>query len=571
MTGARVACPGQARGGMLLNVGMLRYHHRYREIAGVVSRHGLWWLVQQFGLDRVPVLGRLGFRRGRDSEVSQAQHLRLALEELGPTFIKLGQILSMRDDLLPPEYIEELGRLREHAPPVGADAIVVAIEEELELGIDQLFETFDRVPLASASIGQVHAATLPGGRRVVVKVQKPGVPERINEDLQVFHQLASFAHRHSPLAEQYDLIDLADEFSWTLRNELDYLREGRNADAFRDDFAESCDIIIPEVIWDLTTARVLTLERIDGLRINDIAGLDAAGIDRPALAERAARIILDEVFVHRFFHADPHPGNFAVQPDGRIAAYDFGMVGRLSARTSRQLLSLLWATTHEDSDRIIDAAIGLDIIRGRFDRQTLSRDIERLIDRYQHISVGEIDLEVVFRDITTLIRQHRLRLPGDLALLMKTLSMHQASALRLDPAFTPLRVAQPYARRAVLDRYQPTVLGSRLITGAEDAFELLIEAPRRLDRLINILESGNFETSMRLVDAERYVRDLQALVNRLVVAWLVGTSLISLSVLLAIYRPSGVDTWLGPLFWIGAAVTVAAGGILVLILLRRRP
>ncbi|HBY45644.1 MAG TPA: 2-polyprenylphenol hydroxylase, partial [Chloroflexi bacterium] len=269
-----------------MSVSMLRYHHRYREIAGVVSHHGLWWLIQQFGLDRVPVLGRLGFRRGRENGVSQAQHLRLALEELGPTFIKLGQILSMRDDLLPPEYIEELILLRENAPPVDADAIVAVITEELELEIEQLYETFDRVPLASASIGQVHAATLSGGRQVVVKVQKPGVPEQINEDLQVFQQLAAFAQRHSPLAEQYDLVDLAEEFSWTLRNELDYLREGRNADTFRADFANSRDVIIPEVLWDLTTTRVLTMERIDGLRINDLAALDAAGIDRKELAGR---------------------------------------------------------------------------------------------------------------------------------------------------------------------------------------------------------------------------------------------------------------------------------------------
>lgn len=571
MTGARVVGRWLTRKGVRLSVGMLRYHHRYREIAGVISRHGLWWLVQQFGLDRVPVLGRLGFRGGRENGVSQAQHLRLALEELGPTFIKLGQILSMRDDLLPPDYIRELSMLREHVPPVDADAIIAVIEQELAAPIEELYETFDRVPLASASIGQVHGATLRGGRQVVVKIQKPGVPERINEDLQVFHQLASFAQRHSPLAEQYDLVDLADEFSWTLSNELDYLREGRNADAFRSDFAESVDIVVPEVFWDLTTGRVLTMERIDGLRINDLAGLDAAGIDRPALAQRAARIILDEVFLHRFFHADPHPGNFAVQPDGRIAAYDFGMVGRLSARTSRHLLAMLWATTRDDPDRIIDAAIGLDIIRGRFDRQALTRDIERLIDRYERMSVGEVDLEGVFRDITGLIREHRMRLPGDLALLLKTLSMHQATAQRLDPAFTPLHVAAPYARRAVVERYRPSLLGARMLTGADDALELLLEAPRRLDRLINSLESGNFETSMRIVEADNYVRSFEALVNRLVVAWLVGTSLISLSVLLAIYRPGGVEAWLGPLFWIGAAVTVAAGGILVLIVLRRRP
>ncbi|MCO5176748.1 MAG: AarF/UbiB family protein, partial [Thermomicrobiales bacterium] len=369
----------------------MRYHHRYREIAGVVSRHGLWWLVQQFGLDRVPVLGRLGFRGGRDGGVSQAEHLRLALEELGPTFIKLGQILSTRDDLLPPEYVNQLSKLRENAPPVEADAIIAVIERELDGQIGDIFATFERVPVGTASIGQVHGATLPDGRAVVVKVQKPGVLERINEDLHVFHQLASFAQRHSPLAEQYDLVDLAEEFSWTLRNELDYLREGRNADAFREDFAESNDLVIPEIHWDLTTNRVLTMERIEGLRIDNLAALDSAGIDRPALARRAAGIILDEVFVHRFFHADPHPGNFAVFNDGRIAAYDFGMVGRLSARNSRLLLSLLWATTREDADRIIDAATGLGIIQGRFDRHALTRDIERLIDRYQRMPVGEID------------------------------------------------------------------------------------------------------------------------------------------------------------------------------------
>ncbi|MCC6935893.1 MAG: AarF/ABC1/UbiB kinase family protein, partial [Thermomicrobiales bacterium] len=279
----------------------------------------------------------------------------------------------------------------------------------------------------------------------------------------------------------------------------------------------------------------------------------------------------DEVFLHRFFHADPHPGNFAVFNDGRIAAYDFGMVGRLSKRNSRLLLSMLWAVTREDADRIIDAATGLGIIQGRFDRHTLTRDIERLIDRYQRMPVGEIDLEVVIRDVTTLIRMHKLRLPGDLALLLKTLSMHQATAIRLDPSFTPLEIAAPYARRAVLERYEPRELSTRLLTGAEDAFELLVDAPRKLDRLINILESGNFETAIRVVEAERFARELQSLVNRLVVAWLVGTSLISLSVLLAIYRPSGLEAWLGPLFWIGASVTVAAGGILVLILMRRRP
>jgi ubiquinone biosynthesis protein len=518
----------------------------------------------------VPVLGRLGFRRGAENGVSQAQHLRLALEELGPTFIKLGQILSTRDDLLPPDYIVELSRLREHAPPVPSDEVIAVVESELEAPVGDLFAAFEREPLATASIGQVHAAMLHDGQQVVVKVQKPGVPEQIEEDLQILRQLAQFAQRHSPLAEYYDLVDLADEFSWTLRNELDYLREGRNADRFRTMFADNEDVVIPVVYWDLSAGRVLTLERVEGLRIDDLAGLDAAGIDRPALARRASRVILDEVFVHHFFHADPHPGNFAVLPGGKIAAYDFGMVGKLGDRQARMLLTTLLATTRGDVDRIIDAAVALDVIRGRFDRPALARDIERLLDRYAANSIKDLEFERIIRDVMDVIREHRMRLPADLALLLKTLGMHQATARRLDPDFTPIEIAAPYAKRAVLDRYRPSAWSTRMALSAEDAFDLLLDAPQRVDRLIGVLESGNFETSMRIIDWDRMLRELQMLVNRLVVAWLVGTSLISLSVLLAIYRPNWIEGWLGPLFWLGATVTVIAGGILALLVVRRR-
>jgi ubiquinone biosynthesis protein len=526
--------------------------------------------VGQFGLDQVPVLGRLGFRRRAQEPISQPRHLRLALEELGTTFIKLGQILSTRDDLLPPEYIAELSLLREHVAPVPVTEVIAVVEEDLGAPLDELFAEFMRVPLATASIGQVHAATLLTGEAVVVKVQRLGVPEQVEEDLAILRQLASLAQRHAPLAEHYDLVGLTEEFAFTLRNELDYVREGRNADRFRHGFAVSADVVIPRVFWERTTTRVLTLERIDGLRIDQIEALDAAGIDRPALARRAARIVLDEVFVQRFFHADPHPGNFAVLPDGRIAAYDFGMVGQLSPRTSRALLALLRAGVAEDSDRVIDAAIDLDIVQGQLDRPAFARDVGRLIDRYKTIRVDEINVQLAIRDITTLIRTHRLRLPADLALLLKTLAMHEFSARKLDPSFAPIEVAAPYAQRAFVERYRPSAWLSRLAASSDDAFELLLEGPQRVDRLLSLIERGNIQTSMRLADWEKMLAQMQALVNRLVIAWLVGASLISLSVLLAIYRPGWIETWLGPLFWIGAALTVAAGGFLALFVLRRR-
>jgi ubiquinone biosynthesis protein len=277
------------------------------------------------------------------------------------------------------------------------------------------------------------------------------------------------------------------------------------------------------------------------------------------------------VFVQRFFHADPHPGNFAVLPDGRVVAYDFGMIGQLSARTSRSLLSLLRAVSGEDVDRVIDAAIDLDIVQGQLDRPAFARDIGRLIDRYRSIRIQEINIQLAMRDIRTLIRTHHLRLPADLALLLKTLAMHESSARKLDPSFAPIEVAEPYAHRALVERYRPASWLGRLASSGDDAFELLLEGPQRIDRLLSLIERGNVQTSMRLSDWEKMLAQMQALVNRLVVAWLVGASLISLSVLLAIYRPGWIETWLGPLFWIGAAITVTAGGFLALFVLRRKP
>jgi ubiquinone biosynthesis protein len=320
--------------------------------------------------------------------------------------------------------------------------------------------------------------------------------------------------------------------------------------------------------WTSTT--VLTMSFMDGVKITRKEALEKLGLDPYDVARKLTEVFYKQLFVDRFFHADPHPGNFAVLPDGRIVAYDFGMVGSLNSRTTRALLMALRAMVQEDSDRVIDAAIDLDIVRGPFDRAALTRDIERLIERYRMMRIEDYDIEQVVADITRLIRAHKMRLPGDLALLMKTLAMHESSARRLDPDFVPYEFAAPYARKAFLDRYHPSAWGTRMAASGDELFELLLEGPKRIDRLLTQIERGNIQTTMHLADWERMLGQVRALVNRLVIAWLVGTSMIALSVMLAIYRPHWINDWLGPLFWLGAATTVAAGGFLALLLLRRR-
>ena len=310
---------------------------RSRQIAAVLARQGLGWLMAQIGLaDRLPTLPGPRLLRRTEPETaprrSQAERFRLALSELGATFIKLGQALSTRPDLMPPEYIAELVKLQDDAPPVPLEPVRQLICEELGQTPEELFAEFDPQPIASASIGQAHAATLKNGRKVIVKVQRPGVIEQIEQDLEILSGMADWAAAHSALGREYDLPALVDEFAYTLRNELDYHREGHNADRFRRNFRGDSGLYVPRVYWELTTSRVITIERVSGIKISDIAGLDVSMIDRHRVAENSIRLLLRQVFEFGFFHADPHAGNCFVRPDGSVAMIDFGMVGRLDER-----------------------------------------------------------------------------------------------------------------------------------------------------------------------------------------------------------------------------------------------
>jgi len=297
-------------------------------------------------------------------------HLRLALEELGTTFIKLGQILSTRADLLPPEYLVELTKLQDSAAPVAFEEIREVVVTELGHPIEHVFAHFESVPLAAASIGQAHAATLEDGTEVVVKVRRPGVVEQVNEDLEILKELAATASRHWSFAEHYDLTGLVEEFSQTLRRELDYIREAHSAERFAVNFASDPHIHVPRVFWEATTSRVLTLERIRGIKINDLKALDEQGTDRRWLADYATNVVLKMVCEDGFFHADPHPGNFFIEPSGTIGLIDFGMVGIIDERTQELLAELLITINHQDADRLVDVFFDLGVTRKRIDRDS---------------------------------------------------------------------------------------------------------------------------------------------------------------------------------------------------------
>ena len=494
----------------------------------------------------------------------------MALEDMGATFVKLGQILSTRADLLPPDFQSELAKLQDRAKPLPAGAVEEAVAKELGGPPESHFASLDPSPLASASIGQAHIATLPDGAEVVIKVRRPGVVEQIEADLDILQLMAGAASRRWEVAERYDLVGLSQEFALTLRAELDYIREGRSAERFAANFAGDAKVHIPRVFWETTTAGVLTLERMRGLKIDDAAALDAAGIDRPALAEHAARIVLKMIFEDGFFHADPHPGNFFIEPDGGIGLIDFGMVGTVDARTQDQLIALLLAVTSQDTDRLVDAFLELGVARQRVNRAVLSQDLAHLASRYYGRPISEMSIGPLLEESLAIVRRNHLHLPANLALLLKAVAMSESLGVKLDPEFRLTTVLAPYAKGLMLERFSPALWAPRLERAGLDAVRLGTELPGQLRRLLREIERGGVEVGMRPEGFEPLVRRFERLGNRIVLGILAAAFVNGLAVLMSVYHPPGWQSWIGFAFGGGILVAVVLGAYLAWTIWRSR-
>lgn len=536
--------------------------NRSRQIARVLLSHG--W----------------NFLRNNEQPIADATsavaaparplHLRLALEELGTTFIKLGQILSTRADLLPPEYLVELTKLQDSATPVAFEEIHQALVTELGRPVEDMFAQFDPVPLAAASIGQAHAATLWDGTEVVVKVRRPGVVEQVNEDLEILKELAVTASRHLSFAGSYDLIGLVEEFSQTLRAELDYIREGHNAERFAENFAADPHIHVPRIFWELTTARVLTMERIRGIKINDLKALDEQGTDRRWLADYATNVVLKMVCEDGFFHADPHPGNFFIEPDDRIGLIDFGMVGILDAQTQDLLAELLIAIDRQDADCLVDVFLELGVTRKRIDRTSVRRDIERLLSSYWGLPLGELKITALLNDVYSVMRRHNLHLPANLALLLKAIIMIEGLGVNLDPGFNLAKSLKPYTESLVLRQYSPFRWLRSFGRASLALAKFGAEMPQHLRRIVTAAENGNLQIGMRPEGFDPVIDRLERVANRIVLGVIAAAFINGLAVLVSVYRPPGWDRWGWAVFAFGFVCALLLGVYLAWNILRAR-
>lgn len=548
---------------------------RVRRIIEVLVRNGLGFLVEQLALDRfVPPLWRRQTVRADQAvgRLTVPERLRCTLEELGATYIKLGQVLSGRADLLPRDYIEELSKLLDAAAPVASAEIREIVKEELGAPVDEVYATFDDTPIAAASIGQVHHAILPDGRAVVVKVQRPGIEAAVEADLDLLLRQARFLERRSETMRDYNVLAIAEELAQSLREELDYKIEGRNAERLRTNLGDDPRFVVPRVFWSLTSRRVITLEYLEGIQFNELDRLREAGYDLPSIARVGIEAYLKQIFVDGFYHADPHPANLMAVED-QIGFVDFGNAGYLTPTQKELLGDMFLQILDQDAEGVARTVIKMGATRGRPSVQAMERDLQRLLMRYWGIALEEIPLGEMLAEIFTTAYRHKVYLPGDLALLARTILTLEGTGLGLDPDFVLVDAVRPFAERLVRERLSPVVAGRRALRSLRQAADLAQALPRRLEDLWDQIEDGELTLGVDLRRLEVIIAKLNSMVNRIafsvvVAALIVGSALIVLG---------GKDSWQLPILGLGIPVAqiaflvaVGAGVWLLISMIRSR-
>ncbi len=533
-------------------------------IAKILAKHGFGLLVIQLGLGRLVPFhwGILGHAR-REEPYSGAEHLRMAFEELGATFIKLGQILSTRPDILPEEYVNELTKLQDKIPPCPFERIKEQLESELGKKLGDIFEYFEKTPIASASIGQVHRAKLRNGRFVAVKIQKPGVEKQIKEDLEIIEEIVNQVSGHIEIARKIDIQSFYDEFAYIIRGELDYIREGRNAETFKENFRHDRDVFIPEILWEYTTKKVLTMEYVEGIKIDDVELLKRAGYLPKGIAIKGVDIFMRMIFRDGFFHGDPHPGNFFVRKDGSIALLDFGMVGVIDRMTRINLLQLISGVSRRDSSLIMDALLDLGVVGFSEREYLLKKELEIVFSYYTSLPIKDIKISEVINDIFRLSYRYSIRLPSDLFLLLKTIAMAEGLGSKLDPEFRIIDVINPYIRKYKRFVISPSFLKEEVERNMFLILKSAFESIEKTRRLLKKIDSGKLEMSIKYEGENRFIEDLRKDINRLSFSILTLGFMIASSLILSAYKPDLLKE--ESVFYLTLAVT---GMFLVIIILK---
>jgi len=514
-----------------------RHLNRYHRILRVLFKYGFEDLVERLHIDQYLESGLQMINRKPREQVqrfSRAERLRMALEELGPTFVKLGQLLSTRPDFIPPEYLSELAKLQDKVPPFSYEEVVTIFREEFDASPDELFSRFDRKPMAAASIGQVHRATLHDGSEVVVKVQRPGIENTIAVDLEILAHIAELMEEHLEEVQGHRPTAVVHEFARSLSKEIDFSIELTNIQRFARQFEGNPDIHVPEVYPKLSCERILVLEYIDGIKAGDLDALRAAGRDLKLIARRGANLVMEQIFVHGFFHGDPHPGNILVMEENVICFIDFGQMGRLSLKDREQFTDLVLNLVRGNEARVTAGVLKLTIQHGDVDYDDLARDLGDLMDQYLYRPLGELAAGKILQDLMDLVTRHKLSLKPNLYLMLKALSTVEGVGLQLDPDLELITLAQPFMEKIKLARFRPSRLASDAEETGREYLSLMRELPADLRAILRQVRDGRMKLEFEHRGLDSLRRSLDRVSNRIafaivLAAQIIGSSLIVLA------------------------------------------
>jgi ubiquinone biosynthesis protein len=497
----------------------LRHLGRYRDVVFALIRNGFGFIARDLGLmDLFSMQKRKMAEEDIPAQASvsnRAERIRRFLEDMGPTFVKLGQLISTRSDILPKDIIQELEKLQDSVPAFSFDKVKHVIEEELGQPLEALFHSFDEKPIASASIGQVHHAVLHTGEEVAVKVQRPAIEKTIFTDLDIMEELAAVAEHRLKWASHYQLRDMVEEFAASIRAELDYMTEAKNAESFAKLFKEDDVVRVPEVYWDQTSQKVLTMSYLPGTKINQVTVLKEHGIDLRETAERFIQSSLQQMFIAGFFHADPHPGNILVDQEGAIIFLDFGLMGHLNDELRSALVSYIIAMMQKNTDGMLTAMEKMGIIPDETNREKLHRDIDRLRDKYYDIPFRDIKLGQAVNDLFTVVYKHRMRLPSDLTLLGKALITVEGVVGALDPDISIVEVAESFGKELLKERYHPKKVFKTTLRHWQEIGEIFIDLPKNLQGLLKALNKGKLNLELSTPELKLFLHKLDRISNRL--------------------------------------------------------
>jgi ubiquinone biosynthesis protein len=506
---------------------------RVRQIIGVMIGYGFESLIEYLHITQFKVRGARFFHRseGEIARLSPAERMRLALEELGPTFIKLGQLLSTRPDIIPKNYLVEFSKLQDRVPGFSFSQVRTRIREEFGGEIEELFAAFTEEPIAAASIAQVHGATLNSGEEVVVKIRRPGIVDEVETDIEVLMGLAFLAERHFPENSSFDPEALVKEFARSIRHELELSREGRTIERISANFAGDPTLRFPRVYWERTSSGVLTLEFIHGIKVSDLAALDLAGLDKKLIARRGAEAFIRQVLEHGFFHGDPHPGNVFILPGNVVCLLDYGMMGRLDSSSREFFTDFLFSLISRNPDRIISLLLYSGDITDTHDSRALRRDLSDFINDFCELPFAEMSVGRVLGDLIELIAAYRIYFRPDFMMLAKALVTVEGMGRMLDPDFDMVKQMRPFVEKAAADRLSMSNIAQEVGGSLQSYYNLARTFPDDLKEILNRLNRNKIKIDLEHRGLEHFIRELDKSGNRLsssliIASLVVGSSLI---------------------------------------------